>query len=79
MSAAQMEVFSAQMTRLYHTSVDKWRAYACFVLLILISLSNTVQRSSISFMYTFADDENKMYDPHYSIRDDIPDFTPQNY
>ena len=30
-------------------------------------------------MYTYADDENKMYDPHYSIRDAIPDFTPQNY
>ena len=46
---------------------------------MLISLGNTVQRSSISFMYTFADDENKMYDPHYSIRDSIPDFTPANY
>ena len=75
MSAGEMEVFSAAMTRLYHDTVDKWRAYGNFVLLILISLTNTVQRSSISFMYTFADDGEKMYDPHYSIRDDIRDFT----
>jgi hypothetical protein len=67
------------MTRLNYQTTDKWKAYVNFTLLVLISLGNTVQRSSISFMYTYADNENKMYDPHYSIRDSIPDFTPQNY
>lgn len=67
------------MTRLNYQAADKWKAYVNFTLLVLISLGNTVQRSSISFMYTYADNENKMYDPHYSIRDAIPDFTPQNY
>lgn len=67
------------MSKIRHTEMGKYHAYWCFFLLIMISVVNTFQRSTISFMFTFASSEEKMYDKHYSIRDDIPDFTNENY
>ena len=80
MSAGQLEVFSVQMSKIKHTEMSKYHAYWCFFLLIMISVVNTFQRSTISFMFTFVGStEEKTYDVHYSIRDAIPDFTNENY
>lgn len=79
MSAGQLEVFSTKMSQIKFDETSKYHYYWCFTILILMSVVNTFQRSAISFMYTFAASEEKMYDPHYSIRDAIPDFTDPNY
>jgi MFS family permease len=53
-------------------------SYWCFTLLILIQLVNTLQRASISYMYSYPYPE-RLNDPHYSIRAAIPDFTDERY
>lgn len=67
------------MSKIRYDETSKYHYYWCFTLLILMSLVNTFQRSSISFMYTFAASEEKMYDPHYSIQNAIPDFNDEAY
>lgn len=79
MSAGQMEVFSVVMSKIRHEEKSEYHYYWCFFLLILISVVNTFQRSTISFMFTYAANEEKMYDSHYSIRDDLTDFSVDNY
>lgn len=79
MSAGQMEVFSVVMSKIRHEDKSVYHYYWCFFLLILISVVNTFQRSTISFMFTYAANEEKMYDSHYSIRDDLTDFSVDNY
>lgn len=67
------------MSKIHYYEVSKYHSYWCFFLLVLISVINTFQRSTISFMYSFAVSQEKMQDPHYTIWVDIPDFTPENF
>ena len=57
-------------------------------MLILLSIANTMQRSAISYMYSFekvkvneSASHSEFYDldPFYTIRSDIPEFTPERY
>ena len=57
MSAAQIEVFSAQMNRVQYYALGPYHSYACFSMLIFISVTNTMQRSAISFMYSYQTQE----------------------
>lgn len=55
----------------------------CFVLLILISIVNTMQRSIIAYMFMYqTDDEDKNSEEHrhfFYISEDISDFTRENF
>ena len=53
LSAGQLEVLSVQLSKIKHTEMSKYHAYWCFTLLVLISVVNTFQRSTIQFMFTF--------------------------
>lgn len=53
MSAAQTEVLSVQLNKAHFETLDKLRTYLAFVCLILISISSLMQKSAISYMYSY--------------------------
>jgi len=60
---AEMELVSVQFSKIRYEEVSKFHSYWCFTLLVLISLSNTLQRSTIGFMFSYQNaDETKTYD-----------------
>lgn len=60
--------------------VNKKHAYLCLVILVLISLNNTLQRSCLNYMYAYyTEDAKKVNDKDYNIRLAIEDFTYDNY
>lgn len=80
MSAAQIEVFSAQMNREQFYAMGKCQSYLCFTMLILISITNTMQRSAISYMFSYQTaDQEKFSDPMYNIQADLKDFNNENF
>ena len=60
--------------------INKYHSYLCFLCLILISLSNTLQRGVINSMYSFqSEDIGKQANPHYCISSCLADFTSDNF
>ena len=53
MSAAQTEVLSVQMNKEQFETLDKIRTYLAFSCLILISISSLMQKSAISYMFSY--------------------------
>lgn len=53
MSAAQTEVLSVQLNKARFETLDKLRTYLAFVCLILLSISSLMQKSAISYMYSY--------------------------
>jgi MFS family permease len=39
----------------------------------------TMQRAAVSYMFSYQSQDEKMFNPHYSIRLDIQDLTPDNF
>jgi hypothetical protein len=79
MSVAQIEVFSAQMNRERFYALQKIHTYYCFICLIAMQIVQTMQRAAISYMFGFQTNNDKNLNPHYNIRMDIPDLTPDNF
>lgn len=94
MSAAQTEVLSVQLNRAHFETLDKLRTYLAFICLILISISSLMQKSAISYMYSYQHpvddteghdhrpteaDFRKHEDSHYNIRDAMDSLTPENF
>ena len=68
------------MNREQYYALGAYHSYACFLMLILISITNTMQRAAISYMFSYQSmDQEKYEDPHYNIRADIPDMTNENF
>jgi MFS family permease len=68
------------MNREQFYALGPYHSYACFAMLIFISVTNTMQRSAITFMYGYqTQDQDKYEDPHYNIRNDIRDMNDNNF
>ena len=80
LSAKQIDVLSAQLNREQYYALERTRTFLCFVFLILISVTNTMQRSMISYMASFnPTDPEKASDPHYMTVLDVKNFTSENF
>ena len=80
MSGAQTELTSKLVINEMEFEVNKKHAYLCLCMLVLISLSNTMQRSCLNYMYAFySEDHKKANDEAYNIRLAIKDFSYDNY
>lgn len=53
MSAAQTEVLSVQINKERFELLDKFKTYLAFICLILISITSLMQKSAISYMYSY--------------------------
>ena len=68
------------MNREQYYALGPYHSYACFTMLIIISVTNTMQRSAITFMYGYqTQDPEKYEDPHYNIRYDVKDMNDNNF
>lgn len=65
---------------MYFQEVSRSHSYWCVACLIAISLTNSLQRSSVNYMYTyFSDDPLKQANSMYNIRMTIADFDNEAY
>jgi MFS family permease len=74
-------VLSHKFSAIRYEEVSKYHSYWCFILLVAISVVNTVQRSTISYMYAIQNTPEFAYAENstYSIRIAIENFDAKNY
>lgn len=75
MSVAQTEVLSVQMNKERFETLDKMRTYLAFICLILISISSLMQKSAISYMYSYQHPVEEQYIEGDTDKVNADDFT----
>ena len=69
LDAEMTEILGAAVSRAHFKDVGARHAYWCVACLVAISLTNSMQRSCINFMYTYnTEDAAKLQDPDFNIR-----------